>query len=362
MSISTMTTTDELSLSLPDEQKRQLCIDLLQEFGVTNFRESRDGELTHHCTLGLGGHKDGSSWTASINYQKLAFNCFVCGYGGSITWWIAVNRGLETEQVEGWLKSRTGYGHQMEMATRLKIIESIINPPNSKPEPMPFYSDKVLNRWNQWGMFHSYMTDPWLPNEQGGRGIPEVNLEKYEIGYQDEPEGKLFNYYRRIIIPVRWKGKIVGWQARRLDPADPDYDIKYKNSPSFPRDRILYGDYGERHLIAVESPMSVLRHTHQRPIVSTLGSKVTDAQLRLLSSCSSLTLFPDPDKAGYQWTRRILNGLSRSVPINVVMSPYAKVDPSDLDDNTFINLYDEAVPGALWKPKFYNELITYEGN
>jgi hypothetical protein len=123
----------------------------------------------------------------------------------------------------------------------------------------------------------------------------------------------------------------------------------------------VYGDYGERHLVAVESPLSVLRHTHQRPHVSTLGSKVTDAQLRLLSNCSSLTLFPDPDKAGYQWCRRILNGLSRSVPINVVVSPYAKVDSSDIDDSTYSNLLDQAVPGALWRPKFYHQLIEYQG-
>jgi hypothetical protein len=356
-----MTTTDEISLSLPDEQKRQLCIDLLEEFGISQVRETRDGELTHHCTLGLGGHKDGNSWTAGLNYKKLAFNCFVCGYGGPITWWIAVNRGIDTEQVEGWLKSRTGYGHQMELATRLQIIEAIIHPPHNKPEPMPFYNDKILNRWNKWGIFHPYLTDPWLPDERGGRGIPVVNLEKYEIGYQDELEEKPFDLFRRIIIPVRWKGKIVGWQARRLDPSDPDFDIKYKNSPSFPRDRILFGDWGERNIVAVESPLSVLRHTHQQPIVSTLGSKVTDPQLRLLSKCETLTLFPDPDKAGYQWTRRILNGLSRQVRINVAMSPYEKVDPSDLDDDTFSNLVDKAVPGALWRPKRYNELMRYEG-
>jgi hypothetical protein len=354
-----MSTTEELSLSLPDEQKRQLCIDLLQEFGVGQWRE-RAGELTHHCTLSLGGHKDGSSWTASVNYHKLAFNCFVCGYGGSITWWIAVNRGLETEQVEGWLKSRTGSGTQMELSTRLKIIESIINPPDSKPKPMSFYNDKILNRWNQWGMFHPYLTDSVA---NGGREIPEANLAKFEVGYQDEPDEKPFDYYRRIIIPARWKGKIVGWQARTLDPNDPERDIKYKNSPDFPRDRILYGDVGGRHLVAVESPMSVLRHTHQRPLVSTFGSKVTDAQLRLLGQGETLILFPDPDKAGYQWTRRILNALSRSVRLSVVESPYEKADAADFDDDTFSNLVGSAVPGALWKPKYYHELRPYiKGN
>lgn len=351
--------TDEIALALPDEHKRQLCYDLLQEFGVTQIRESRDGELTHQCCLPLGGHQDGNSWTASLNYKKLAFNCFVCGYGGSLQWWIAVNRGLQTEQVEGWLRSRTGSGNQMELSMRQRIIESIIHPPSNKPEPMPFYNDAILNRWNGWQIFHPYLTDPWLPDEKGGRGIPIPNLEKYEVGYTDEDED--FHYRGRIIIPVRWKGKIVGWQARRLDTNDPEYHIKYKNSPSFPRDRIVYGDFGERHGVVVESPLSVLRHTHQRPVVSTFGSKVTDAQLRLLQSFQSLILFPDPDKAGYQWTRRILNQLSRSVRLSVATSPYEKVDASDLDDDTFSDLCDSAVPGSVWAPKYYRDLVPYNG-
>jgi hypothetical protein len=359
MTVTIQSLPDEIAITTPDEVKRQLCYDLLQEFGVTNIRENREGELTHHCTLNLGGHSDGNSWTASLNYKKLVFNCFVCGYGGSLQWWIAVNRGLETHQVEGWLKSHTGQGGQRDLATRMKIINSIIHPPDSRPEPMPFYNDAILNRWNNWDIFHPYLTDPWLPDERGGREIPEVNLKKYEIGYADEDED--FHYFRRIIIPIRWKGKIVGWQARRFDPRDPEYHIKYKNSPSFPRDRILYGDVQSRFAALVESPMSVLRHTHQYPIVSTLGSKLTETQLRLLQSFQRLVLFPDPDKAGYQWTRKILNSISRWVNLDVVISPYEKVDPSDLDDLTFGELIESAVPGALWQPKYYRDLIPYKG-
>lgn len=347
---------DDLALSVALESKRNLCIELLREFGVTDFRENRrESELTHRCVLPIGRdrHSDGNSWTASVNYSKLKFNCYVCGYGGPIDWWVAVNRGLDTEGAQAWLGQRVGSGHKEDLPTRLAILNSILHPPDDSPGPMPFYNDAILNRWNEYD-HHPYLTDSI---SEGGREVPSCNLDKYEVGYAADDED--FHYYGRIIIPVRWNGKIVGWQARRFDPDDPEYGIKYKNSPSFPRNRILYGDIGGRSPVIVESPLSVLRHTHQRPIISTFGSEVTQAQLRLLEKYSSLTLFPDPDKAGRGWARNIYYKLSRSVRINIVDSPYAKVDPADLDEDTYVNLVDSAVPGSIWTPKPYHELVKY---
>lgn len=341
------------ALLLPREQKRQLCIDLLAEFGVHKFTETRSGELMHRCTLNLGGHSDGSNpISASINYDKLAFSCFVCGYGGRLLWWVAVNRGLEVEQVEPWLKDRMGLGgNSLDLSTQLAIINSIVHPP-AETDPMPLYSDKILTRWNHWGMFHPYMTDP----APLGRHIPEKNLERYEIGYADEDPD--FRYQQRIIIPARWKGKIVGWQARALDPDDPDYSAKYKNSPDFPRERILYGEVDSDWVVAVESPMSVLQHCHHLPMVSTFGAKVTDAQLRLFHKYKRVVTMYDNDLAGWKATERLQNKLSRYTQVDAVVYKWRQ-DPAELDDEEMDRLVSNAIPAWSWSRPAPEELTSY---
>jgi hypothetical protein len=341
---------------LPDEQKRLLVLDLFKEFGISEYRKSGH-ELTHRCTLGLGGHSDGNSWTASVNYKKLSFNCFVCGHGGSLSWWIAVNRGETTaEQVTQWLKQKTGLaGNVVDLPTLMAVVEAIANP-ESETERMPYYDDRLLKRWHEWPGHHPYLTDP---RASGGRAIPSGNLDRFEIGYADLDHD--FGYFQRIIIPVRWKGDLVGWQARALTPEDPEFEIKYKNSPMFPRDRILYGDVESRGArVVVESPMSVLRHCHQSPMVATFGTKITETQLRLLRRYDRLVFFLDPDKAGYSSTAKTIRKLSRHPDVRVVDNPW-KADAGDLNDDDFDKLINTAVPAALWTPKRYHELLPYEG-
>lgn len=332
---------------LPDEQKRQLCIDLLREFGVTSFRENRDGELTHRCTLGLGGHSDGNSQTASINYKKLVFNCFVCGHGGGLVWWIAVNRKIDRDQVENWIRESAGIGQSMELPQLLSILEAIMHPTHPELEPLSQYDDKILDPWLDWPVQHPYMTEI--------RRMPEETLKRYQVGYDDDGM-----YFRRIMIPMRWKGKIVGWQGRGLelgtpehmarvrDPEDLESEGKYLNSPDFPRDRILYGEIGGQDAVVVESPMSVLRHAHHLPMVSTLGAQITDRQMSLLHRFRRVTLFYDNDQAGYNATYGLIHNLSRHVQLSVVRNPHRDKDPADLEDHEIESLVREAVPAVLW--------------
>lgn len=335
---------------LTDQQKKDLCLELLNEFGAGKVRV-RGPELHHNCTLGLGGHTDNNSFAASVNYRTLEFNCYVCGYGGSLAWWIAVNRRTDTDEIEPWLRKRLGIGTSLPINDLIKIIDDICNPPSEK-KILPTYPEKILDRWNDWAIFHPYLTET--------RQIPEENLERFKIGYADEDED--FEYYQRIIVPAFWKGKLVGWQARALagPDLDPDSHIKYKNSVDFPRDLVLYGDVDARRAVVVESPMSVLRHIHQIPMVATFGSNVTPEQIRALERCDELILFNENDKAGWKMIRKVTNALDRKVRMSVVENPFVKeIDPADLDDDTFIDLVNSAVPSSVWSPKRYRELVPY---
>lgn len=342
---------------LPDQQKKDLCLELLEQFGVGNVRV-RGEELQHNCVLPLGGHSDGNSYGASLNFRKLSFNCYVCGYGGSLAWWLACMRGEDVDQTEPWLRQKLGIGSSLELNMMIKVLDEIFHPTIEK-KIIPTYPEKILDRWNDWPIFHPYLTDP--PSE-GGRGIPEENLERFKIGYADTDED--FKYHDRIIVPVFWTDRLVGWQARALATCyadDPDFKIKYKNSLDFPRDLVLYGDLTARKAVLVESPMSVLRHIHQVPMVATLGSNITDWQLRALERYDELTLFNENDKAGWKMIRYVTRHLSRKVKLNVVDNPFTKeFDPADLDDDTFLALVNDAVPSSIWSPKEYREQIRYK--
>lgn len=351
---------------LPDEQKRDLCIQLLEEFGVDRWNETQKGELQHQCSLPLGGHTDGNSMSASINYKRLVFACFVCGNKGGLLWWIAVNRRETSEQARAWLEKTSGIEKVLDLPILLKVLESLANP-HSRHQlpPIPTYGESFLAPWSyeRWGMFHPYLTDPWSPDpNEGGREIPEETLAKFEVGYCDEDVD--WRYYQRIIIPLRWQGKLVGWQARKLWRDDPE-PAKYKNSPEFPRDRALYGDLDHRDVVLVESPMSVLRHQHHLPMVATLGASISPYQLPLLHRYRRVILWYDNDKGGYgailgsKESPGLGQALSPYCEVAVVRSPYRGADPADLTEDEAARLVSEAVPFPLWKRPQPEELITY---
>lgn len=355
--------------NLPDAQKRQLCIELLAEFGVSQFNETRKGELQHQCTLPLGGHTDRDSVTASINYRKLTFACFVCGNKGGLLWWIAVNRHESVEQARNWLRNASGVTDGIDPQLLLGILDELFHPPREQ-RVIPSYDLRILDQWTSWPIHHPYLTDPvrFVDGRNiGGREIPIETLDRYRIGYCDHDAD--WRYRQRIIIPLFWRAKLVGWQARRLDPNDPD-PAKYKNSPDAPRDRILYGAVEEPEIVLVESPMSVLRHVHRLPLVATLGAVVSEFQLPLLHHYRRITVWPDNDKAGWDaltgtgfFGRRhepgLIDKLRDYVEVRVVQSPWSKADPADLTEEQALDLVEQAVPAAIWHPPDLRDLAPY---
>lgn len=348
---------------LDDDTKELLCRELLSEFGVTHLRRTERGELIHSCCLPFGAHKNGDrNPSASLNFRKLTYRCLGCGSGGGLLWFIAVCRGEDGLQARRWLETQTGTGQQvMDLSKLLQLLNGLFDHATEEIQQIPQYSTAVLNPWT-WDTFHPYLTEGMPEIGFKGRGIPEDTLRHFKIGYTDEyPMG----FYEdktprptqeRIVIPLWWEGNLVGWQARRLNAQD---EPKYKNSPDFPRDRVLFNYRPGEPMVLVESPLSVLRHWHGHPgIVSTFGAAVTEKQMSLLSRASSLTIWLDNDKAGWEGTKLVIESLSRSVPIFVVDSPY-DADPADMDDETVATLIADAVPWGIWqKPK---TLTRWEG-
>ena len=311
------------------DERRELCLDLLDEFGADNVAVNEHShEIVHSCCLPLGGHSHGDRRpSASLNYEKLTYICRTgCGSGG-LLWFIAVCRGVDGPTARQWLEQSSGLTEDA-VERLVDVLESIYAPGESIEVPMPSFSPAVLKPW---AWVHPYLTEL--------RGIPVANIEQCQVGYDPGDQ--------RIVVPHFWEGDLVGWQKRRLVN---DGTPKWQSSPDFPKARTLFRmpPRGERPVV-VEAPLSVVAKCHLAPFTATFGAQVSDRQVRLLSRFDEVVLWFDNDPAGWDATRRVGEALVSSSVVWVVDSPYA-ADPADMDDDTTESLLASAVPYPLWQP------------
>jgi hypothetical protein len=323
---------------LSEGERERLCMDLLEEFGARNLRRRGD-ELIHSCLLPFGMHAHGdANPSASLNIDKLTYNCFSCG-GGGLMWFIASCRGVTTHEARLWMAKEQRLGLDPEpLAQFLADIDALYAPHSGVRPPLPNMSRDILRPW--------YAIHPWLTEI---RHIDEDNLMRHHVGWN--------SVENKIVIPHFWKGSLVGWQLRRL--IDDGKTPKYKATPDFPRDTTLYnGDsaLGADDVVVVEAPISVVSKSHLAPMLATFGSEVTTEQLRLISRSRRVIVWFDNDKAGWHGARTLIDGLLGLSTVFVVPSPWA-ADPADVDDDTFTSLIAQAVPASLWSPP--NELSSW---
>lgn len=203
-------------LSLTDDDKKSLCIEMLNEFGASNITERGD-ELIHSCCLPFGLHKNGDrNPSASLNWRKMVFHCHGCDNGGSFMWLIATCRGEDISESRNWVSRRVDVESPEGIEGLLKFIDSFYDPKSEAVPPMPHFNPSVLNDWL---FIHPYLTEQ--------RHIPEGNIMHFQVGFNPR-EG-------RIVLPHFWHGKLVGWQTRRLSN---DGSPKYRNTPDFPKRKL----------------------------------------------------------------------------------------------------------------------------
>lgn len=338
------------ALLLPYEAKEDLCRSLLAEFGAERVRKQGD-ELLHRCVMPWHDDRHPS---ARLNVEKLTYKCWSCASGGGLLWLISTVRGGNRGQALDWVSSTTGLDGE-DLDAFMGLLEAISEDEGVRKvhAPMPSFSRRVLEPW---AMIHPWLTDP---RSEGGRGIPEENVERLEIGFAEHyPMDDKGTTSERIVIPHFWGDKLVGWQSRRLwDDGTP----KYLSTEDMPKDSTLYAPPQGDTVVLVESPMSVARHIHHLPISATFGADVTDHQVRLLRDrYERVVLFPDNDPAGWKWMlghtpegQDYVPSLAermehQGMDVDVVESEW-DVDPADMDDETVGELVQDAVPAMLWE-------------
>lgn len=319
-------------LALPAEDKRQLAMALLEEFGARAIRQpNAQGEIIHTCVLpfGLHSHQDAHP-SASLNYLKLVYNCLGCGCSGGLMWFVSSCRGTTAEATRQWLVTKATVDIE-DIPAFLAYLDSIYNPARAAAEPIPRYSPRVLDPWR---FIHPYMTEV--------RRIPIENLRRFDIGYGDIEITPTF-HSERIIIPHYWKGELVGWLSRRIAN---DGSAKYLNTEGFPKSQTIYNYDPKAPTMVAEGPLSVLAHPDGPHMESTFSAEVTKNQVRLLAEHPRVILFFDNDTAGWKATLKVGEALLGYTEVAVVSNPY-DADPADMGDD-YRDL--DLVPFSVWAP------------
>ena len=159
---------------------------------------------------------------------------------------------------------------------------------------------------------------------------------------------------QRLMFPLAdARGRIVGFQARKLRDDDP-LRGKYVNSPEgdlFHKGAILYGLHlaktaiGKQDFAAVvegNTDVIALRQAGFEPVVASMGTALTERQLRELGRLTKrLFLCFDADAAGQEATLRGMElAAGQGFDVKVVTLPEGQ-DPADAPEG-----FAERLPGA----------------
>src|SRR6478752_484946 len=166
---------------------------------------------------------------------------------------------------------------------------------------------------------------------------------------------------RRLLFPLTdARGRVLGFQARKLFDDDP-LPAKYVNTPEselFHKGSVVYGLDKARAAIAKEDRACVVEGNtdvialHQaglEPVVASMGTALTDAQLKELGRLSKrLWLAFDGDAAGESAALRgMALAVAQGFDVNVVALPVG-VDPAD-DPSGFEQRLVTADPYLLYR-------------
>ena len=286
------------------------------------------------------------------------FKCFGCGEGGDA---IAFVQKIEQTDFVGaieYLARRFG----------IEVEYEEISPEADRARRRRDRLEQLLERATNfyermlWDSDHGELARDYLQS----RGLAEDVCRRFRLGYApggptlagrarqegygtDELLGAgLVNrrgndyFSRRLVFPLAdARGRVRGFQARKLHDDDP-LQAKYVNSPEgdlFKKGDLLYGLDTARQPIAKEdravivegnTDVLALRQAGFQPVVASMGTALTEAQLRELGRLTKrLYLCFDADAAGQDATLRGMElAVKLGFAVNVVTLP-GGTDPAD---------------------------------
>jgi DNA primase len=286
------------------------------------------------------------------------FKCFGCGEGGDA---IAFVQKLEQVDFVGAIEFLAGrFGIEIEYEEispeaarhreRGKRLEQLL-------ERATVFYERMLWDSDAGALAREYLAGRGLGEEVCRQfrlgyapGGPTLARRALQEGFQQEElrAGGLVRqrgddyFSRRLVFPLAdARGKVRGFQARKLHEDDP-LQAKYVNSPEsdlFKKGDLLYGLDSARQAIAKEdrgvvvegnTDVLALRQAGFHPVVASMGTALTEAQLKELTKLTKrLYLCFDADAAGQDATLRGMElAVKQGFAVHVVSLPKG-TDPAD---------------------------------
>ena len=266
----------------------------------------------------------------SVNPADKLYHCFGCGKGGDVITFVRETENLDFAEAVEWLAERFRVSLEYE-ETSPQLEES-----RKRRDRLHAVLEQAASFYER----HLWETAVGAPVREylAGRGLAEPVCREFRLGLSpgsglaQKAQQKGFtrdelraagltnargsDYFPpRLMFPLAdARGRIVGFQARKLHEDDP-LKGKYVNSPEgelFHKSAILYGLNLARTAIAkqeravvVEGNTDViaLRQAGFEPVVASMGTALTDRQLKELQRLSRrIYLCFDSDAAGEEAT------------------------------------------------------------
>jgi DNA primase len=294
----------------------------------------------------------------SVNPAQGLFYCFGCHKGGDLITFVRESQGLDFTGAIEWLADRFRVPLEYEEVSpeqaarrdrRQRLLQLL-------DQAATFY-ERALWDTELGSLARDYLK---------GRGLAEPVAREFRLGFA--PGGNMLarkarekgfdrdeldaaglvrtrgdDYFqRRLMFPLTdARGRVVGFQARRLYDDDP-LPAKYVNtheSELFHKGAVVYGLDTARAAIAREDRACVvegntdviaLRQAGLQPVVACMGTALTELQLRELARLTRrLWLAFDGDAAGESATLRGMElAVAQGFEVKVVALP-PEVDPAD---------------------------------
>jgi len=311
----------------------------------------------------------------SVSPDRGTYHCFGCGVGGDAITFVEETEGVDFVGAIEWLADRFNVPLEYEDASpeadaarrRRDRLYALLEQAASFYERYLWESaagERVRAYLAQRGLEEPICREFRLGLSPGGNSLVRKAREKgftqgelAAAGLLSRRGGDYFAH--RLMFPLAdARGRTVGFQARKLREDDP-LRGKYVNSPEgelFHKSAILYGLHLGRAAIAkqdraliVEGNTDViaLRQTGLEPVVASMGTALTEQQLKeLVRLTQRLFLCFDSDAAGEEATLRGMElALQAGFEVKVVSLPKGK-DPAD-DPAGFEARLGDAEPYAV---------------
>ena len=330
----------------------------------TQLRRASGSRFTGRCPF----HEEKTP-SFSVNPVDKLYYCFGCGKGGDVISFVRESENLDFVGAVEWLAERFRVTleyeetspHQDEARRRRERLYAVL-------EQTTGYFERLLWEGEGGASVRAYLAERGLGEEVSkefrlglapGRGLAEKARERgfspdelRSAGLTTVRGGDYFP--RRLMFPLAdVRGRVVGFQARKLDEDDP-LRGKYVNSPEgdlFHKGSILYGLHLARTAIAKQDRAAIvegntdviaLRQAGFEPVVASMGTALTERQLREIGRLTrKIYLCFDADAAGQDATLRGMElAAAQGFEVKVVTLPRGQ-DPADAPEG-----FEERLAGA----------------